>query len=190
MLAHVNAVGVHIPIWLVSNNPTIGWGQNSLYPNEEGTFMGNIFTLSQTVTNSSNQFVVEAYYCEGSGFANGTVAGRLGDVNQSDVYANAYGGLGSPPPKCTDRCTKADYPNDKDGYKQCSSLAPTGLHGSPRVGNHIITVWRGAGTTGTSTTTTTTTTTTGTIRYDFESSTQSSCPATMSGRIPGTTSAC
>ncbi len=114
------------------------------------------------------------------------MAGRLGDKTQSDVYANAYGGLGSPPPKCSDRCTKADYPNDKDGYKQCSGLAPTGLHGSPRVGNHTITtVWRGTGTTGT--TSTTTTTTSSSVKYDFESSTQSWAPGSLSSsqRISG-----
>jgi hypothetical protein len=104
--------------------------------------------------------------------------GRLGDSTQSGVYANAYGALGSPPPKCSDRCTKADYPNDKDGYKQCSGLAPTGLHGSPRVGNHVITVWRGSGTTGT--TTTTTTTTSSSVKYDFESSTQNWTPGSRS----------
>jgi hypothetical protein len=145
MLAHVNSTGQNFQIWLDSAASQIGWGLSSTYPCQEGTFMGNIFTTSTTVFNANNQAVVEAYYCEGPDFANGTVAGRLGDSSQSDIYANAYGGYGSPPPRCDQKCAKADVPNDKDGYKQCAQLAPTGLHGSPRVGNHTITVWRGPG---------------------------------------------
>jgi len=139
--------------------------------------MGNIFTVSTTVTNAAGQHVVEAYYCEGPGFANGTVAGRIGDLTMSDVYANAYGGLGNPPPKCSDRCAKADYPNDQDGYKQCAGLAPTGLVGNPRVGNHVITVWRGSGTTSTSTSSTSTTSS---AKYDFESDAQGWTPGSHS----------
>ena len=48
MLAHVNTSGAHIPLWLVSPNTAVGWGLNPLYPNEEATFFGNIFTTAPT----------------------------------------------------------------------------------------------------------------------------------------------
>ena len=166
MLAHVNAVGQNVPIWLVSSHSAIGWGRSPQYPNQEGTFMGNIFTLSSTVK-KGNQAVVEAYYCEGPGFANGTVAGRLGDGSQSDVYTNAYGAAGSPPPKCNSRCAAADSPNSQDGYKQCGGLQPAGLTGNPRVGNRTITVWRPS-------------TTSVATRYDFENDAQGWSPGSIS----------
>jgi len=43
MLAHVNTAGVHIPINVVGQNAGLGWGQEPDYPNQEGTFFGNIF---------------------------------------------------------------------------------------------------------------------------------------------------
>src|SRR5260370_22269005 len=43
MLAHVNTAGVHIPLWVVSEDPSVGWGLNSLYPNQAGSVFGNIF---------------------------------------------------------------------------------------------------------------------------------------------------
>jgi len=43
MLAHVNTAGAHIPIWIVGQDSYLGWGQSSSYPNQEGTFFGNIF---------------------------------------------------------------------------------------------------------------------------------------------------
>jgi hypothetical protein len=61
MLAHVNTAGVHIPIWIVGQDSYLGWGQSSTYPNQEGTFFGNIFR-----TNNAGH--VDAYYCEGMGF--------------------------------------------------------------------------------------------------------------------------
>ena len=43
MMAHVNTAGVHIPIWLTSEAPQIGWGLDLVnYPKQEGTFFGNI----------------------------------------------------------------------------------------------------------------------------------------------------
>ena len=42
MMAFVNTAGVHIPIWLDSESPTIGWGVSPNYPKQEGTFFGNI----------------------------------------------------------------------------------------------------------------------------------------------------
>ena len=43
MMAHVNTSGVHVPLWLDSNDPAIGWGIDRVnYPMQEGTFFGDI----------------------------------------------------------------------------------------------------------------------------------------------------
>ena len=72
LLAHVNTSGVHIPIWLDSEG-AIGWGQNSSYPFQEGSFFGNIFVSPP-----------KGYFCNGKDFSAGTVPGRLG-VGQSNA---------------------------------------------------------------------------------------------------------
>ncbi len=46
MLAPVNTAGINVPIYMVAQHSSIGWGQNAFYPNQEGTFFGNIFTTN------------------------------------------------------------------------------------------------------------------------------------------------
>ena len=43
MMAHVNTAGVHVPLWLDSNDAAIGWGiDRTNFPMQEGTFFGDI----------------------------------------------------------------------------------------------------------------------------------------------------
>ena len=43
MMAHVNTAGVHVPLWLDSNDSVIGWGIDPTnFPMQEGTFFGDI----------------------------------------------------------------------------------------------------------------------------------------------------
>ena len=115
MLAHVNTSGVHIPLWVVGDNPLLGWGLSSLYPDEEGSFFGNIFVSPP-----------EAFYCDGKDFDVGVVPGRLGAGLGNAPYSNPFGGAGY----CRDHCTPADIPNQNAGYKACMGY------------NHVFTVWR------------------------------------------------
>jgi len=85
VMAHLNVAGIHVPIWLDSPVSAIGRGTSSSFPNEEGTFFGNIF-----ITNSSGR--VPAYYCEGGGFARGIVPGRLGaTTSAAGIFTNPIG---------------------------------------------------------------------------------------------------
>jgi hypothetical protein len=84
MLAHVNTTGIHIPLWLVSPNPAIGWGTDPQYPNREGTFFGNIFAPNAA------SGVVDAFYCNGAGFSKDTVPGRLGALQTGSPYTDPY----------------------------------------------------------------------------------------------------
>jgi hypothetical protein len=115
---------------LVGDSSALGWGQSSSYPNQEGSFFGNIFVSPPT-----------AFYCNGKDFAVGVVPGRIGAGQAGAPYANPFWGSGY----CKDNCVPQDQPNQNDGYKACAGW------------NHVVTVWRNAD--GTTTTTTTTTTT-------------------------------
>jgi hypothetical protein len=119
MMAHVNTAGVNIPLWMVSDHPNVGWGRSRYYPNQEGSFFGNIF-----VKNSYG--VVEAYYCNGANFASGVVPGRLGATQYGAPYKNLWGGTAL----CNTYGTKADYPYSNDGFKAAGGW------------NHVVTVWR------------------------------------------------
>ena len=83
MMAHVNTAGVHVPLWLDSNDAAIGWGiDRTNFPMQEGTFFGDILDTG-ALTNLSKPSVTApvAYFCDGAGFpsgASGVVAGRLG----------------------------------------------------------------------------------------------------------------
>jgi hypothetical protein len=129
MLAHVNTAGVHIPIWLVSQTLTsIGWGQSPNYPNQEGTFFGNIFRA-----NTAGH--VDAYYCNGPGFDKDVVPGRLGANQQGAPYRNMFSSL-----YCNyNGCVPSDYKtnNVPDGYKACAMG-----DGAQSAWNNMITVWR------------------------------------------------
>jgi len=115
VLAHVNTSGVHIPLWIDGDNPVISWSQNAAYPDQEGSFFGNIF-VSPPV----------AYYCNGKDFDVGVVPGRIGAGQTNAPYKNPF----QSPGYCRDHCTPADYPHAADGYKACAGY------------NHIVTVWR------------------------------------------------
>ena len=128
MLAHVNTAGIHVPIWLVGQNTYLGWGQSTSYPNQEGTFFGNIFT-----TNEAGH--TDAYYCEGPGFEKTVVDGRLGS-NQvgapyRDTFSSGYCNYNG--------CLASDIMtnNVPDGYKVC-----TMGDGAMTTWNQLITVWR------------------------------------------------
>jgi hypothetical protein len=96
MMAHVNTTGVHVPIWLDSELPQIGWGTNPSFPNQEGSFVGNIIETGDLggigmagVTGPAG------YFCEGSNFNDGVVAGRIGVGQANAPYKNAFAGMTS-----------------------------------------------------------------------------------------------
>ena len=122
LLAHVNTAGQHVPIWVVSNNPSVGWGQDPDYPNHEGTFFGNVFQLGAHGTDPAK---APMFYCTGPQYRTSPPPGRLG--NQAEVpYVNPWG----PNAACVKRCTPADYPFQSDGYKACNGW------------NNTFSVWR------------------------------------------------
>jgi hypothetical protein len=129
MLAHVNTAGIHVPIWVVSGNAAMGWGQDPAYPNQEGTFFGDIF-------NANNIGELDAYYCDGTGFDKDVVAGRIGSNQVGAPYRNMYASK-----YCkTNACIPSDQKtadNVSDGYKQCVMG-----RGSHQAWNHPVTVWR------------------------------------------------
>jgi len=117
ILAHVNTTGIHVPLWLDGDSPALGWGQSPSYPQQEGSFFGNLFTSPPTM-----------YYCNGKDFSVGTVPGRIGAGQSGAPYKNPFPGSGY----CKDACTPQDMPNQNDGYKACVGW------------NHVVTVWRNA----------------------------------------------
>jgi len=128
MLAHVNTASIHVPIYMVAQAPSVGWGQNSAYPNQEGTFFGNIF-----YTNTVGH--VDAYYCNGPGFNTDVVAGRIGSAQTNAPYRNLFASG-----YCNiNGCVPSDAKSSgaPDGYKAC-----TMGDGATRAWNNSITVWR------------------------------------------------
>ena len=114
MLAHVNTSGKHIAIWLDSEG-VIGYGQNTSFPYQEGSFFGNIFDNPPV-----------ANFCNGKDFDLGTVPGRLGVSQPGAPYKNPFPGMGL----CARNCVPAPSPHGGDGFKQCLSYT------------HVVTVWR------------------------------------------------
>jgi hypothetical protein len=116
LLAHVNTSGVHIPIWLDSEG-AIGWGQNSSFPYQEGSFFGNIFVNPP-----------KGYFCNGKDFSSGTVPGRLGVGQATAPYTNPFG----TPGPCDWYCAKSSATTNgvADGFTSCNGYA------------HVVTVWR------------------------------------------------
>jgi len=104
MLAPVNTTGDHYPLWLVAQNPSIGWGLDSAFPFQEGSFFGDIFTSPPY-----------AYYCGGRDFGISPIPGRIGAAQTAPPYTNAAGTNG----KCLPTCTPADYPHQTEGVKAC-----------------------------------------------------------------------
>jgi len=121
MMSHLNVAGVHVAIWLDSPISAIGFGTSSTYPNEEGTFFGNLFVTSNGK--------VPAYYCEGAGFAKGIVPGRLGATSSAaGIFTNPFGSGAL----CSSKCVAASSGHKGQGYSSCNGYT------SP------ITVWRAA----------------------------------------------
>jgi hypothetical protein len=123
----------------------IGWGLDLVnYPKQEGTFFGNIIeTGDLTPMNMTGVVGPVAYFCEGAGFADGTVQGRLG-VGQSGAnlpYRNFYGGKCEGNSNFTGQYSLGTV-NPADGYKRAYVNNYTFQNGEP------ITVWRNPGTGG------------------------------------------
>src|SRR3569833_544835 len=117
VLAHVNTTGIHISLWMAGDSPALGWGQRPDYPQQEGSFYGNIYTSPPTMS-----------YCNGKDFDVGVVPGRIGAGQPGAPYKNPFSGSGY----CKDNCAAQDYPHQADGYKACYGW------------NHVVTVWRNA----------------------------------------------
>jgi hypothetical protein len=120
LMAHVNTAGVHIPLWLVSPSAAIGWGQNSQYPNQEGTYFGNLFAPNPSTGS------IDAFYCNGPSFTKSLVPGRLGANQTGSPYTNPFG----PGAACAGHCIAPDAPSQNDGYQSCLTY------------NTPVTVWR------------------------------------------------
>jgi hypothetical protein len=116
LLAHVNTSGVHIPIWL-DGEGAIGWGQNTSYPYQEGSFFGNIFVNPP-----------KGYFCNGKDFNSGTVPGRLGVGQSNAPYTDPFGTPGPCAGYCTASSAKTN--NVADGFSTCNGYT------------HVVTVWR------------------------------------------------
>ena len=57
MLARMNSAGMHVPIWIDSAAPGIGWGQNSSYPVQEGAYFDGNSKMATGASPSSNNNV-------------------------------------------------------------------------------------------------------------------------------------
>jgi hypothetical protein len=126
MLAHINTAGVHIPLWMVAQNPSVGWTLSPQYPNQEGSFFGNIFTMG---SHGGSPAKVQAFYCDGVAYNKDVVPGRIGANQVGAPYTDPFTKTGY----CTDGCTAADTPYASSGFKACNGW------------NHVITIWRQAG---------------------------------------------
>jgi hypothetical protein len=120
MMAHVNTAGVHIPLWLDSPATSVGWGQSPDYPNEEGTYFGNIFTPNPSTGKN------DAFYCNNPGWTNSVVPGRLGAYQPNAPYTNPFGQNA----QCAGNCAAPSSPNQHDGWASCKGY------------NTPVTVWR------------------------------------------------
>jgi len=123
VLAHVNTSGQHIPLMLDGGDAALGWGRDSNYPYQEGSFFGNIFQTGAPA----------AYYCNGADFDAGVVPGRLGANQVDSPYVNPQG----PTALCAYQCAAAGgapSPNN-DGFSVC--YGPAG-----KSYKHVVTVYR------------------------------------------------
>jgi hypothetical protein len=114
MLSLVNTTGMHYPLWMAAQNPTIGWGLDPDYPFQEGAFFGNVFTSPPA-----------AYFCGGRDFGVSPIPGRIGGMQGPTPYTNIYGARGL----CSSTCTPADAPHAHEGFKACSGW------------NEVINIW-------------------------------------------------
>jgi hypothetical protein len=157
LMASVNTAGVHVPLWMDSNDSVIGWGIDRVnYPMQEGTFFGDILDTGSLASISKPGVTAPvAYYCDGAGFpagASGVVAGRLGANQAGAPYKNPFGtgvlcqnapsgaaigqfsmGVGGSCPPGSSSNPAAGCP---DGYKALTTSTNGGTW------QHGITVWR------------------------------------------------
>jgi hypothetical protein len=136
-MAHINTSGVHVPLWIDSENSKIGWGVSPSYPKQEGTFFGNIIeTGDLQQLNMTGVTGPKAYFCEGAGITAGIVSGRLGSTQSGSPYVNPYGAN----VKCSNGQTTpgpvSSGQTAPDGYKQACANNYCWQNGEP------ITVWR------------------------------------------------
>jgi hypothetical protein len=61
LMAHVNTSGTHVPLFVVSEAKGIGWDLSADYPNQEGSFFGNLFVLGAHGVDATS---VAAFYCK------------------------------------------------------------------------------------------------------------------------------
>jgi len=125
VLAHVNTSGQHIALMLDGTDAALGWGRNTAYPYQEGSFFGNIFTT--TLVNQK----MPAFFCNGTDFDSGVVPGRLGATQSGAPYINPQGPTGL----CVTSCSQGGGANNNDGYTVCR------IPGGPQY-THIVTVYR------------------------------------------------
>lgn len=125
LLAHLNTSGIHVPLWIVSGHPNVGWGQDPEFPNHEGSFFGNVFMLGAHGTDPTK---APMYYCTGPKYNVNAPSGRIGSSQTNPPYVDPFGTNAS----CNDvsRCAAADYPNGSHGFKACYGW------------NNVVTVWR------------------------------------------------
>jgi hypothetical protein len=155
IMAHVNAAGIHYPIWVDAADNHVNWGLPASNYKQEGTFMGNIM-VTGNMTGKSNFTAPKGFYCEGQGFSDGVVAGRVGTTN-TGVYTllsgsthscNAlqgvsnYGPGGNAPQTCYGHFSNGWFNGNMmntpaDGFEQCSVPSRTDV-----VFQNNITVWR------------------------------------------------
>ena len=85
----MNTAGMHVPLWMDSAAPSIGWGQNPAYPVQEAAYFGNVMRA-----NSDGS--VHAWYCEGRNYTNGIVPGTF-SIMKAIWPATRSASAGAPP---------------------------------------------------------------------------------------------
>ena len=125
MLAHINTAGVHIPLWIVSQNTAVGWGQDPNYTNQEAAFFGNVFNYSAHGNDATKG--MPWYYCTGAKYNINPPQGRIGSAQTSPPYVNPFGSTYA---GCSSYCAAADGTSSNDGWKACYGW------------NSVVTVWR------------------------------------------------
>jgi hypothetical protein len=122
LLAHVNTTGIHVPIWMVSQHPVVGWGQDPDFTNQEATFFGNVFTPGAHGTDPTT---TPQYYCTGPQWNVSPPAGRIGST-APPPFIDPFGTHAA----CLNNCAAADYPHQGDGFKACYGW------------NNTVSIWR------------------------------------------------
>jgi hypothetical protein len=115
LMARINSAGMHVPLWMDAAPSSIGWGQSSTYPVQEGAYFGDVMRAASDGT-------VHAWFCNGRDWTKAVVPGRLGADKTSGIYTNPFG----QDALCDNFCTKYGT----DGYTACNGVT------------NPITVWR------------------------------------------------